>query len=88
MKTETRTHVTAPSEFVEARGDHLKVARALGASRLLSTAGSSAKERAAADDRSLQQVDIVNLEHESLAEGLASYITGAVVAADGGRTAV
>jgi NADPH:quinone reductase-like Zn-dependent oxidoreductase len=49
----------------------LKVARALGASRLLSTAGSSAKERAAVGDRSLQQVDIVNLEHESLNDGLA-----------------
>lgn len=49
----------------------LKLARALGASQLLSTAGSSAKERAAADDHSLHQVDIVNRENESLAEGLA-----------------
>jgi NADPH:quinone reductase-like Zn-dependent oxidoreductase len=56
----------------------LKVARALGASRLFSTAGSSAKERAAADDRSLQQVDIVNLEHESLAEGLARLVPDGV----------
>jgi NADPH:quinone reductase-like Zn-dependent oxidoreductase len=49
----------------------LKVARALGASRLLSTAGSSAKERAAGDDHHLPRVDIVNLEREGLAEGLA-----------------
>jgi NADPH2:quinone reductase len=49
----------------------LKVARALGASRLLSTAGSSAKERAAGDDHNLPRVDIVNLEREGLAEGLA-----------------
>jgi NADPH2:quinone reductase len=49
----------------------LKLARALGASRLLSTAGSSAKARAAAADPGLGEVDIVNLEHESLAEGVA-----------------
>jgi NADPH:quinone reductase len=48
----------------------LKVARALGASRLVSTAGSSMKESAAAGD-GLGQVEIVNLEHESLDDGLA-----------------
>jgi NADPH2:quinone reductase len=56
----------------------LKVACALGASRLLSTAGSSTKERAAGDDRNLQEVDIVNLEHESLAEGLARLVPDGV----------
>jgi NADPH:quinone reductase-like Zn-dependent oxidoreductase len=49
----------------------LKLARALGASRLLSTAGSSAKARAAAADAGLAEVEIVDLEHESLADGLA-----------------
>jgi NADPH2:quinone reductase len=49
----------------------LKLARALGASQLVSTAGSSAKESAAAADGGLRQVDIVNLERESLADGLA-----------------
>lgn len=49
----------------------LKVARALGASQLVSTAGSSAKESAAAADDGLRKVDIVNLERESLAHGLA-----------------
>jgi NADPH2:quinone reductase len=49
----------------------LKLARALGASRLLSTAGSAAKARAAAEDPGLDGVDIVNLEHETLADGLA-----------------
>ena len=49
----------------------LKVGDALGASRLLSTAGSAGKERAAADDLNLERLDIVNLEQESLAEGLA-----------------
>jgi NADPH2:quinone reductase len=56
----------------------LKVARALGASQLVSTAGSSAKESAAADDRGLRQVDIVNLERESLADGLARLAPGGV----------
>jgi NADPH:quinone reductase-like Zn-dependent oxidoreductase len=56
----------------------LKVARALGASQLVSTAGSSAKESAAAADGGLRQVDIVNLEHESLADGLARLAPGGV----------
>jgi NADPH-dependent curcumin reductase CurA len=45
------------------------VARALGASQLVSTAGSPAKEPAA--DGGLRQVGIVNLQRESLADGLA-----------------
>src|SRR5216684_3217739 len=49
----------------------LKIARALGASELVSTAGSSVKEAAAAADGGLRKVDIVNLERESLADGLA-----------------
>jgi NADPH:quinone reductase-like Zn-dependent oxidoreductase len=49
----------------------LKLARAYGASRLISTAGTSAKESAAAADPGLRGVDIVNLERESLGEGLA-----------------
>src|SRR5216684_6047228 len=49
----------------------LKIARALGASQLVSTAGSSVKEAAAAADGGLREVGIVNLQHESLADGLA-----------------
>jgi NADPH:quinone reductase-like Zn-dependent oxidoreductase len=56
----------------------LKVARALGASQLVSTAGSSAKVSAAAADGGLCQVDIVNLERESLADGLARVAPGGV----------
>jgi NADPH:quinone reductase-like Zn-dependent oxidoreductase len=56
----------------------LKVARALGASRLVSTAGSSSKESAAAADGGLHGVEIVNLEHESLADGLARLAPGGV----------
>ncbi|HEX4864173.1 MAG TPA: zinc-binding alcohol dehydrogenase family protein, partial [Acidimicrobiales bacterium] len=56
----------------------LKVARALGASQLVSTAGSLAKESAAAGDGGLLNVDIVNLERESLAEGLARLAPGGV----------
>jgi NADPH2:quinone reductase len=56
----------------------LKVARALGASQLVSTAGSAAKESAAAADGGLQQVDMVNLERESLADGLARLAPGGV----------
>jgi len=56
----------------------LKVARALGASHLVSTAGSSAKESAAAADGGLCRVDIVNLERESLADGLARLAPGGV----------
>jgi NADPH2:quinone reductase len=49
----------------------LKVARALGASRLVSTAGSVAKEAAAAADGELHEVAVINLQRESLADGLA-----------------
>jgi NADPH:quinone reductase-like Zn-dependent oxidoreductase len=56
----------------------LKVARAFRASQLVSTAGSSAKESAAAADGGLRQVDIVNLERESLADGLARLAPGGV----------
>jgi NADPH:quinone reductase-like Zn-dependent oxidoreductase len=49
----------------------LKLARALGASRLLSTAGSAAKARAAAADPGLDGVDIIMLEDERLDDGLA-----------------
>ena len=56
----------------------LKVARALGASQLVSTAGSSAKESAAAADDGLREVDIVNLQRESLADGLARLAPGGV----------
>jgi len=56
----------------------LKVARALGASQLVSTAGSTAKESAAGADGGLRKVDIVNLEHESLADGLARLAPGGV----------
>jgi NADPH2:quinone reductase len=44
----------------------------------VSTAGSSAKESAAAADGGLRQVDIVNLERESLADGLARLAPGGV----------
>jgi NADPH:quinone reductase len=66
----------------------LKVARALGASKLVSTAGTRAKESAAIADGGLHQVDIVNLEHESLADGLARLAPGGVdvvIDALGGR---
>jgi len=56
----------------------LKVARALGASQLVSTAGSSAKESAAAADEGLCEVDIVNLQRESLADRLARLAPGGV----------
>ena len=56
----------------------LKVAHALGASHLVSTAGSSGKVSAAAADGSLRGVDIVNLERETLAEGLARLAPGGV----------
>src|SRR6202022_4999142 len=51
---------------------------AVGGSQLVSTAGSSAKESAAAADGGLRQVDIVNLERESLADGLARLAPGGV----------
>ena len=56
----------------------LKVASALGASQLVSTAGSAAKESAAAADGGLRGVDVVNLERETLAEGLARLAPGGV----------
>jgi NADPH:quinone reductase-like Zn-dependent oxidoreductase len=56
----------------------LKVARALGASQLVSTAGSPAKEAAAAADGGLSEVGIVNLQRESLADGLARLAPGGV----------
>jgi NADPH2:quinone reductase len=49
----------------------LRLARAFGASRLLSTAGSTEKARTAAQDPGLAGVEIINLEHDSLADGLA-----------------
>jgi NADPH:quinone reductase-like Zn-dependent oxidoreductase len=49
----------------------LKLAHALGASRLLSTSGSVGKVRTASDDLNLKRFDIVNLQQESLADGLA-----------------
>jgi NADPH:quinone reductase len=44
----------------------------------VSTAGSSAKESAATADDGLRQVDIVGLERESLADGLARLTLGGV----------
>jgi NADPH2:quinone reductase len=49
----------------------LKIAGALGASQLVSTAGSKAKASTAATDEGLRGVDIINLEHETLTDGLA-----------------
>jgi NADPH2:quinone reductase len=48
----------------------LKLARALGASRLYSTAGSTGKALVAAEDRGLAGVEVIDLERESLADGL------------------
>src|ERR1700722_8544288 len=56
----------------------LKIARALGASQLVSTAGSEAKASTAAVDDELQGLDIVNLERETLAGGLARLAPGGV----------
>lgn len=56
----------------------LKVARALGASQLVSTAGGEAKVSAAANDNGLRSVDIVNLERETLSDGLARLVPGGV----------
>jgi NADPH2:quinone reductase len=56
----------------------LKLARVFGASQLISTAGTSAKESAANADGGLQGVDIVNLERETLTEGLARFAPGGV----------
>ena len=60
--------VLAPGAGGSVGNATLKVARALGASQLVSTAGSPAKEPAA--DGGLRQVGIVNLQRESLAAGL------------------
>src|SRR3984957_20005547 len=63
--------VLAPGAGGSVGNATLTVARALGASQLVSTAGSSAKEAAVAADGGLRDVGIVNLERESLADGLA-----------------
>ena len=63
--------VLAPGAGGSVGNATLKVARALGASQLVSTAGSSVKEAAAAADGGLREVGIVNLQYESLADGLA-----------------
>src|SRR6185312_14918309 len=63
--------VLAPGAGGSVGNATLKVARALGASQLVSTAGSSVKEAAAAADGGLREVGIVSLQHESLADGLA-----------------
>jgi NADPH:quinone reductase-like Zn-dependent oxidoreductase len=70
--------VVAPGVGGSVGNATLKVAHAFGASQLVSTAGSSAKESAAAADGGLREVDIVNLERESLAEGLARLAPGGV----------
>jgi NADPH2:quinone reductase len=48
----------------------LKIASALGASQLVSTAGSEAKASTAATDDGLRGVDIISLERETLTNGL------------------
>jgi NADPH:quinone reductase len=70
--------VVAPGVGGSVGNATLKVARAFGASQLVSTAGSSAKESAAAADGGLRQVEIVNLQGESLADGLARLAPGGV----------
>jgi NADPH2:quinone reductase len=70
--------VVAPGDGGSVGNATLKVARAFGASQLVSTAGSSAKESAAAADGGLRQVEIVNLQRESLADGLARLAPGGV----------
>jgi NADPH:quinone reductase len=69
--------VLAPGAGGSVGNATLKVARALGASQLVSTAGSPAKEAAAADG-GLRGVGIVNLQRESLAAGLARLAPGGV----------
>ena len=49
----------------------LKIAGALGASQLVSTAGSEAKASIAATDDGLRGIELVNLERETLTDGLA-----------------
>ena len=70
--------VLAPGAGGSVGNATLKVARALGASRLVSTAGSAAKEAAAAADGGLRDVGIVNLQRESLPDGLARLAPGGV----------
>ena len=70
--------VLAPGAGGSVGNATLKVARALRASQLVSTAGSSAKEAAAAADGGLRQVGTVNLQRESLADGLARLAPGGV----------
>jgi NADPH2:quinone reductase len=70
--------VVAPGVGGSVGNATLKVARAFGASQLVSTAGSSAKESAAAAYGGLRQVEIVNLQRESLADGLARLAPGGV----------
>lgn len=73
----TGQSVLAPGVGGSVGNATLKVARALGASQLVSTAGSPAKESAAADD-GLREVGILNLQRESLADGLARLAPGGV----------
>ena len=70
--------VLAPGAGGSVGNATLKVARALGASQLLSTAGSPAKEAAAAADGGLRDVGVVNLQRESLPDGLARLAPGGV----------
>jgi NADPH2:quinone reductase len=63
--------VLAPGAGGSVGNATLKVARARGASQLLSTIGSSAKAAAAAADGELREVGIINLQRESLPDGLA-----------------
>ena len=63
--------VLAPGAGGSVGNATLKVARALGASDLVSTAGSAAKAAAAAADGGLREVANINLQRESLADGLA-----------------
>jgi NADPH:quinone reductase len=70
--------VLAPGAGGSVGNATLKVARALGASQLVSTAGSPAKEAAAAADGGLREVGIINLQRESLPDGLARLAPGGV----------
>jgi NADPH:quinone reductase-like Zn-dependent oxidoreductase len=70
--------VLAPGAGGSVGNATLKVAGAMGASRLLSTAGSAAKARAAGNDPGLDGVEIVNLELETLADGLGRLAPDAV----------
>src|ERR1700683_3935203 len=70
--------VLAPGAGGSVGNATLKVARALGASQLVSTAGSPAKEAAATADEGLRDVSIVNLQRESLPDGLARIAPGGV----------